>query len=142
MGHRRIPSGVIFLRSLRERFGKSVDILCRKPHTEMDAMWEAIQSLLTGHRKAFEITGDSLTFLGGMLMAAEALWKTTERIAIATTNTFLKYFPDAEDRTGRPIESKQVEETWQKRWSFTAKLGAVVLTAGFLILLLCRIFAE
>ncbi len=105
-------------------------------------MWEALQLLLTGHRKAFEITGDSLTFLGGMLMAAEALWKTTERIAIATTNTFLKYFPDAEDRGGRPVSTKQVEERWQKRWSFTAKLGAVVLTAGFLILLLCRIYAE
>ena len=105
-------------------------------------MWEDLQSLLTAHRKAFEITGDSLTFGGGMLMAAEALWKTTERIAIATTNTFLKYFPDAEDRRGRHLDPKNVERKWQKLWSATAKWGAVVLSAGFLVLLLCRIFAE
>jgi hypothetical protein len=105
-------------------------------------MWEAMLSLLTGHRKAFEIAGDSLTFIGGMLMAAEALWNTTERIAIATAKSFLKYFPEAEDRTGAPLATEQVEEVWRKRWNITAKLGAVVLTGGFLVLLLCRIYAE
>jgi hypothetical protein len=88
------------------------------------------------------IAGDSLTFAGALLLAAEALWKKTERIAIATKKTVIAYFPDAEDREGNPISANSVEQKWSNIWDFAAKAGAILLVIGFAFLLVCRIFAE
>lgn len=107
--------------------------------TEADVMWESIHALLIGHPKALGVLGDSFTFIGSLLMAAEALWKKTERIAIATKKTIVKYFPTAEDEKGKPVSPTVVEEKWSNRWNVASKSGVIVLAAGFALLLAHRI---
>jgi len=102
-------------------------------------MWESAHALLTEHPKALGVIGDSLTFTGGLLLAAEALWKKTERIAIATKETIVKYFPRAEDEQGNPISPTSVEQRWLSLWNFASKAGAITLAVGFAFLLAHRI---
>jgi hypothetical protein len=94
------------------------------------------------HRRCLGITGDSLTFLGGILLALEALWKKRERTSIATKKTTAKFFPGAEDESGKSINPEQTEEKWVNRWHWIAQVGTVAVAAGFFVLLLLRIFAE
>lgn len=105
-------------------------------------MWQAVHEWVAANKRPLEILGDSLTFLGGLLLAAEALWKKTERIAVATKRTTAKYFPAAEDEQGNRINPSEEEEKWFERWHALAKAGAVAMAAGFFVLLICRIFAE
>jgi len=106
-------------------------------------MWESAHALLTEHRKAIGVLGDSLTFAGSLLMAAEALWKKTERIAIGTKKTIVKYFPTAEDEQGKPVSPTSVEERWLSLWNFASKAGVMMVAAGFAFLLAHRIlFAD
>jgi hypothetical protein len=105
-------------------------------------MWKILHDLLIEHPKALGIAGDSLTFLGGLLLAAEALWKKRERTAIATKETTAQYFPNAEDREGNPISPSEVEQRYADTWDAMSKIGAIAMTAGFFFLLISRIFAE
>jgi hypothetical protein len=45
-------------------------------------MGETIHAFALADRKGLEIAGDSFTFAGALLLAAEALWKKKERTAI------------------------------------------------------------
>jgi len=94
------------------------------------------------HRKGFEILGDSLTFAGSLLLAAEALWKKTERIAIARKTTIVNFFPTLQDAQGKPDTPEAVERRWFTLWTVFAKFGACILTAGFAVLLAIRILVE
>lgn len=105
-------------------------------------MWSGEPTLLARYPKAIGIAGDSLTFLGGLLLSAEALWKKTEREAIAVKETTVKYFPQAEDQAGRPVSPSEVEKQWFRRWDAASKAGVLLMALGFLFLLISRIFAE
>lgn len=105
-------------------------------------MWFPLQEFVAVHHKGLGILGDSLTFLGGLLLAIEALWKRTERISIATVRTTARYFVQAEDKAGNKINPEKTEENWVNRWHHFAQAGAVAMAAGFLVLLLVRIFAD
>jgi hypothetical protein len=105
-------------------------------------MWQVIQEFVVAHRRALGIAGDSLTFFGGLLLAAEALWKKTERTAIATKRTTARFFPHAEDAAGKQISPSDTEEKWFNRWHLLSQAGAVAMAIGFFFLLVCRIFAD
>lgn len=105
-------------------------------------MLDFLKEIVSHHVKAFGILGDSLTFFGGMLLALEALWKKTERTAIATKKTTASYFPEAQDQQGKPINPDDEEQKWFSRWNFASKAGTVIMAVGFLFLLVTRIFAE
>ena len=105
-------------------------------------MLDFAQEFVVAHRRCIGIAGDSLTFLGGLLLALEALGKKREWISIATKRTVARYFPRAEDESGKSINPVKTEEDWVDRWHLIAQIGAVTLAAGFLLLLLLRIFAE
>lgn len=108
----------------------------------MADLLQSAHEFVFAHRRCLGITGDSLTFLGGMLLALEALLKRRERTSIATKRTIAKFFPDAEDESGKSINPEKTEEKWVNRWHWVAQVGTVALAAGFLVLLLLRIFAE
>ncbi len=103
---------------------------------------QSVQAFVVAHRKYLGISGDSLTFLGGLLLALEALWKKSERISIAVKTTTARYFPKAEDAAGKSISPETTEETWVNRWHLISQLGTIAMAAGFFLLLLCRIFAD
>jgi len=105
-------------------------------------MWEGAQTFLTQHPKALGITGDSVTFLGSFILSLEALCKNTERISVDRKRKIIQSSPYAEAESGAPLSSEAVERQWQKLWALAAKSGTLVLTAGFLLLLFNRIFAE
>ena len=105
-------------------------------------MWLPLQEFVTGHHKGLGILGDSLTFFGGLLLALEALWKKRERTSIATKKTTAKFFPQAEDESGKSINPEYTEEQWVNRWHWIAQAGTVAMAAGFFVLLLLRIIAE
>lgn len=104
--------------------------------------FQSVQEFAVAHRRSLGITGDSLTFVGGLLLAIEALWKRTERISIATVRTTAKYFVQAEDKAGNKINPEKTEEAWVNLWHRISQVGAIVMACGFLFLLFCRIFAE
>jgi hypothetical protein len=108
----------------------------------MADLLKSVQEFVVAHRKCLGISGDSLTFLGGLLLALEALWKKSERISIAVKKTTAKDFPHAEDAAGKSINPEDTEQKWVNRWHLISQLGAVAMAAGFFVLLLCRIFAE
>ena len=108
----------------------------------MIALFQSVRELVLAHRKCLGISGDSLTFLGGLLLALEALGKKNERISIAIVRTTAKYFVQAEDEDGRKVSPEAAEEAWVKRWHLIAQLGASAMAAGFLLLLVLRIFAD
>jgi len=108
----------------------------------MSGLLHFVQVLVSAHRRCVGIAGDSLTFFGGLLLALEALGKKRERISIATKRTIARYFPRAEDESGKSINPEKTEEEWVNRWHLVAQAGAVTLAAGFFLLLLLRIFAE
>ena len=108
----------------------------------MTDLLQSAQTFVVEHRKCVGVFGDSLTFLGGVLLALEALWKKSERTSIAVKKTTAKYFPQAEDESGNTISPEAAEEKWVNRWHRVSQLGAIAMAAGFFLLLLCRIFAE
>ncbi|MGD0732387.1 MAG: hypothetical protein ABR956_14090 [Terracidiphilus sp.] len=105
-------------------------------------MWEGAHALLTEHRKALGIVGDSLTFAGSLLLALEALLRKTERISVDRKKTIVKHFKYAEDRQGEPVSPEAVERKWLKLWEVASKTGTIVLALGFAFLLAHRIFVE
>jgi hypothetical protein len=106
------------------------------------SVWQTAQEWVVANKRPLGIWGDSLTFLGGVLLAAEALGKKSERISIAIVKTTAKYFVQAEDKAGNKINPETTEEAWVNRWHRISQLGAIAMAAGFLVLLLCRVFAE
>lgn len=104
-------------------------------------LWGAAGVLHAQH-KTFGVIGDSLTFVGGLLLAAEVLFRKTEHTAIAAKDTIVKYFPDAQDADGKPISPSDEEKRWAARWDLCSRIGVVALATGFACLLLVRIFAE
>ena len=96
--------------------------------------------LLTGDPKALGLVGDSITFAGSLLLAAEALWKKTERTAIATRKAVVEHFPGAEDRDGNPLDVSAVQEAWLDQAKlYQVEAGALGLAIGFAFLLLSRL---
>jgi hypothetical protein len=105
-------------------------------------MWDGVHALLTQHPKALGVLGDSLTFLGSLLLALEALLKQTERISIDRKRTIVSHFKHAVDVRGNPIDPQAVEQKWLKLWAFASKAGTIALALGFACLLVRRIFVE
>jgi hypothetical protein len=98
-------------------------------------LWECFQH----HHKTVGIWGDSLTFLGGLLLSAEALFKKKDRLTLASIATVVKLFPNAEDGAGNKLGTSAVEDKQLQRWERVAKWGVGLLTLGFLLLLISRI---
>jgi hypothetical protein len=98
-------------------------------------LWEFIHN----HHRTVGIWGDSLTFAGGMLLSAEALFKKKDRLVIAVKGAVATFFPGAENKSGKKVSVSSTEEKQLNRWAFVAKAGTGMLTIGFLILLLLRI---
>jgi hypothetical protein len=91
------------------------------------------------HHKCVGIWGDSFTFLGGLLLSAEALFKKKDRLAIAVKGTVATFFPGAEDSGGKKVSPSVTEEKQVNLWDLAAKGGIGMLTFGFLLLLILRI---
>jgi hypothetical protein len=105
-------------------------------------MWEGTQSFFVQHPKALGIAGDSVTFAGSLILSLEALFKKAERVSIDRKRKIIALSPYAETSSGTPLSAEAVEAKWLQIWAFASKLGTIVLTFGFLCLLLSRIFAE
>ncbi len=117
-------------------------ILRNNPPAEETAMGESLLRLFALHPKAIGIIGDSLTFVGSVLLSLEALFKQTERLSVDTKKTIVKFFPSAEELEGDAVDPELVEKKWLKLWGWASKAGTILLAAGFAFLLLGRIFAE
>ena len=98
-------------------------------------LWEYIHN----HHRCVGIWGDSLTFAGGLLLSAEALFKKKDRLTIAVKGAVATFFPGAEGKSGTKVSITDTEEKQLNRWALVAKAGTGMLTIGFLILLLLRI---
>lgn len=105
-------------------------------------MLDSISELVQAWKRAFGIFGDSLTFLGGLLLALEALYKKSDRQAIEDRQSILDLFPTAQDENGNPLSISDLDKSLVSRWQAIARLGVVIMVLGFLCLLLLRIFAE
>jgi hypothetical protein len=105
-------------------------------------MWDSAQPFFVEHKKAVGIFGDSITFLGSVLLSLEALLKKTERIKVAGKRKLLKNTHFLGTRSGETVTDEQIENRWVNIWSAVSKWGIVILTLGFLALLLGRIFTE
>jgi hypothetical protein len=57
-------------------------------------MWEIIHAFVFANRKGFGIAGDSFTFAGALFLAAEALWKRRERMAIGAREAIVELLPE------------------------------------------------
>jgi hypothetical protein len=101
----------------------------------LDTLWAFLQQ----HHRPVGIWGDSLTFLGGLLLSAEALFKKKDRLTLASIAIVVKLFPGAEDGNGKKLATTTEEDKQLRRWEKVAKLGVGLLTLGFLLLLLLRI---
>jgi hypothetical protein len=101
----------------------------------LHTLWECLRQ----HHRTVGIWGDSLTFLGGLLLSAEALFKKKDRLAVAVKGTVAKFFPGAEDSGGNKVSPTTTEEKQVNLWGLVAKAGIGMLTIGFLVLLLLRI---
>ena len=98
-------------------------------------LWEFIHA----NHRCVGIWGDSLTFAGGLLLSAEALFKKKDRLTIAIKGTVSRLFPGAEDKVGKTVSQSDEEKKQLNRWDLVAKVGTGMLTVGFLVLLLLRI---
>ena len=85
----------------------------------LHTLWEYLQH----HHRTVGIWGDSLTFLGGLLLSAEALFKKKDRLTLASIATVVKLFPGAEDGKGKKLATTTAEDKQLKRWEKIAKLG-------------------
>jgi hypothetical protein len=101
----------------------------------LDSIWEFLKI----HHKGVGIWGDSLSFIGGLMLAAEALFQKKDRLAIAVKGTVARLFPGAEDSEGNKVSTNATEEKQVDLWELVAKWGIVVLTVGFAFLLVSRI---
>jgi hypothetical protein len=99
---------------------------------------QLLEFIHTNHR-CVGIWGDSLTFAGGLLLSAEALFKKKDRLTIAVKGTVATFFPGAEDNSGKKVSPTDTEKKQLNRWDLVAKAGIGMLTVGFLVLLLVRI---
>jgi hypothetical protein len=102
-------------------------------------MWHDIWELLKLHHQCVGITGDSITFIGGLMLSAEALFKKKDRRTIAIKGTVSRLFPGAEDKGGVTVSATETEERQVNFWEGVAKAGVVALTIGFFLLLVSRI---
>jgi hypothetical protein len=98
-------------------------------------LWNFIR---TNHR-CVGIWGDSLTFAGGLLLSAEALFKKKDLLTIAIKGNVARLFPGAEDKGGKTVSQSDEEKKQLNRWDLITKAGIGMLTVGFLVLLLLRI---
>ena len=98
-------------------------------------LWEFIHA----NHRCVGIWGDSLTFAGGLLLSAEALFKKKDRLAIAIKTTVATLLPGAEEKSGNTVSPSDEEKKQLNRWDLVAKAGIGMLTVGFLVLLLLRI---
>jgi hypothetical protein len=105
-------------------------------------MWQEASSFLKVHPKFLGITGDSLTFLGSILLILEALFKKVQFVSVDQDKVIVKYFPYAEDAGGRRLSPRMTEENWMMLWLVVSRVGAFFLVGGFGFLLLSRIFSE
>ena len=105
-------------------------------------MWQEIQPFLLAHKKAVGILGDSITLVGSFLLSAEALFKKTQLISTGRKRKLIARTPHLKSRSGELVTDDQVENQWIDLWVLLAKIGILILTLGFLVLLLGRIFTE
>ncbi|MGH9595915.1 MAG: hypothetical protein ACRD3K_03865, partial [Edaphobacter sp.] len=96
--------------------------------------WRTKGHNLCARHRTVGIWGDSLTFLGGLLLSAEALFKKKDRFTLASIATVVKLFPGAEDGKGNKLTTTTEEDKQLKRWETVAKWGVGLLTFGFLLL--------
>jgi hypothetical protein len=100
-------------------------------------------AFLKCHAKAMGIGGDSLTLLGSISLAIDALFKKQEQIQLAAQKLIKKDFgAAAQGEDGGHLDPKNLEEEAIDKSVRFAKLGACLLLAGFVLLLLTRIVAE
>lgn len=105
-------------------------------------MWQEIRPFLLAHKKAVGILGDSITFIGSLILSAEALFKKTQIISTARKRKLIARTPHLKSLSGQLVTDGQVENEWVNLWVLLAKIGILILTLGFLVLLLGRIFTE
>jgi hypothetical protein len=105
-------------------------------------MWESLPQFLLAHKKAVGIIGDSITFAGSLILALEAFFKKKERVSVKNKRNLLKHTPYLKSSSGEQVTDEQIENKWIDLWLRLSKIGIFTLTAGFLALLLGRIFAE
>lgn len=106
----------------------------------MDA---SLIAFLKCHTKAMGIGGDSLTLLGSISLAIDALFKKQEQIQLAAQKLIKSDFGTAaQDEGGGHLDPTKLEEEAIDKSVRFAKIGACLLVAGFVLLLLTRILAE
>lgn len=105
-------------------------------------MWESLVQFLAAHKKGVGVFGDSITFAGSLVLSLEALCKKTERISTERKKKLLERTPYLKSKTGENVSVEMIENKWDALWTLLAKWGIVILTAGFLVLLLGRLFTE
>jgi hypothetical protein len=99
--------------------------------------------VLKHHPRALGITGDSITFIGGIFLAIDALFKKEEQIHLAAEKLIAKDFGEsAQNKEGGHLDPTRTEEKTLARSVIYAKIGTGLLTLGFGCLLLVRILGE
>lgn len=105
-------------------------------------MWESLQQFVVAHKKAVGVFGDSITFVGSLILSLEALFKKTTLVSIQRKQKLLERTKYLKSRSGENVTREQIEDKWIDLWLRLSKIGIVTLTLGFLALLLGRILAE
>ena len=104
-------------------------------------MWQETQ-LVAHHPKWPGIVGDSLTFLGSILLTLEALFRPAQNLSVDRKGTIVKYFKTAERADGEKLKPEDVKRGWEVLWTRCNRIGVVLLVIGFGFLLGVRLFAE